>query len=215
LNELKTKSSLEAAHARWADREPGLADLAFSIETRIGNLREIVRLTDENMGQLGAELEEADDLDALIAGGYPYRIENELALRRSLIGFNAFIVEARSLFENLARFYQTFLMHYFAEAISETRAYEVIAALRPSAEWANQLRLLRHDIVHARSPWLRFDVTAATPRFDPVLVLDWRREGASPNAEVHITALREFRTSIVSATSLLRDDLIARVIVWP
>ena len=59
LREFQMKPSLGSAHAKWADREPGLADLAFSIETRIGNLREIVRLTDENTRELGAELEEA------------------------------------------------------------------------------------------------------------------------------------------------------------
>ena len=133
----------------------------------------------------------------------------------SLIGFNAFIVDARALFENLARFYRTFLKHYFAETVSAAKAYEAIAALRPSPEWAEQFRLLRHDIIHSRSPWLRFDVTTATPRFGPVLVLDWRPGAAGPDAEVHVTALREFRTSIVPAASLLRDELIARVVAWP
>jgi len=64
-------------------------------------------------------------------------------------------------------------------------------------------------------PWLRFDVTTSTPRFDPVLVLDWRSGATGHGEEVHITAPREFRASIVSATNLVREDVIARVVVWP
>jgi len=144
-----------------------LADLAFSIDTRIGNIREIVRLTDENLTAIGRELEDADDLPALIVGGYAYPVQNEQALRRALIGFTTFIAEARALYENLARFYRMFLRHYFREQMSEKAAYEEIAKLRPSAQWAEDLRLLRHDILHYRSPWLRLEVNSSTPRFDP------------------------------------------------
>ena len=52
-------------------------------------------------------------------------------------------------------------------------------------------------------------------RLDPVLVLDWRSVATGHGEEAHITTLREFRASIVSAIDLLREDLIARVVVWP
>jgi len=142
LAELNKKPSLAAAHRQWAERDPGLADLAFSIDTRIGNIREIVRLTDENLTAIGRELEDADDLPALIVGGYAYPVQNEQALRRALIGFTTFIAEARALYENLARFYRMFLRHYFREQMSEKAAYEEIAKLRPSAQWAEDLRAL-------------------------------------------------------------------------
>lgn len=215
LAEINRKPSLAAAHAQWASPQPGLADLAFSIDTRIGNLREIVRLTDENLHAIGKELEETTNLDEHIAGGYAYRVRDDAALRRALIGFNAFIAEARSLYENLARFYRVFLNHYFGEQVSEKAAYEAIAALRSSPQWATELQLLRHDILHYRSPWLRFDVGASSPRFDAVLMLDWRPGATGPDAEVPMSTLRDFRTHIVWAATALVDALIARVVVWP
>jgi len=108
-----------------------------------------------------------------------------------------------------------FLSHYFREQISEKTAYEEIAKLRPSAQWAEDLRLLRHDILHYRSAWLRFEVNSSTPRFDPVLVLDWRPGATGPDAEVKMFALRQSRTDIVHATSILVDKLIADVAAWP
>jgi hypothetical protein len=215
LAAIQTKQSLSEAHSHWSKPESGLADLAFSIETRIGNLREIIRLTDENLHIVGEEIASAPDIDALVAGGYAYRVENEVALRRALIGFNAFIAESRSIFENLACFYQAFARNYFGENVSDTDRYAKIASLSPTPTWADDLRLIRHDILHYRSPWLRFEVRSTSPKYDPVLVLDWRPSSTAVRAEVAMRALKDFRGNLLQALTTLRDELIARVNAVP
>jgi hypothetical protein len=210
LAEIQGKPSLSLAHENWRSSE--LLDLAFALETRIGNLIEIVRHVDDQLRVIGEELEAASDIDDLISGGYAYRMQDEVALRRVLIGLNCFIVESRACFENLARFYRLFVQNYLGESVSQTAAYEIVATSVPGPEWANDLRLLRHDIVHERCPWIRFDVRTATPRFEPVLVLEYRASAPFKSRdEVSMETLRGMRINLRKALDAIRTELISRV----
>ena len=53
LVEIAAQPKLTSAHRQWASPATQLSDLAFSIETRLGNLRELVRFVDENLNALG------------------------------------------------------------------------------------------------------------------------------------------------------------------
>jgi len=109
--EIGKTPALAAADANWA--ASALLDLAFSLETRIGNLIEIQRQTDENLRVVGQELASRSEIESLVEGGYAYRVQDEAALRRVIIGLNSLVVESRSCFENLAKFYREFVRNYF------------------------------------------------------------------------------------------------------
>src|SRR5262249_52694830 len=134
------------------------------------------------------------------------------ALRRTIIGLNSFVLEARAYFENLARFYQHFLRNYFNERVSEEGAYAEVAASVAAPGWAEDLRVLRHDIAHARSPWIRFDVRPGAPKYHPVLLLEYRAMAtSSPGDEVSLDSLASMRTHLWTASEKIRSELIERV----
>jgi hypothetical protein len=208
--EIARTPALAAADAQWATSS--LLDLAFSLETRIGNLIEIQRQTDENLRVVGEELQRAAELDSLVAGGYAYRVENQVALRRIVIGLNSLVIESRSCFETLARFYREFLRAYFGETISDVASYKRVAAAVPVAGWAEDLRLTRHDIVHDRSPWIRYKVQQTPPRFQAVLLLEYRPSSLPcPGDEITLEALRSAQHNLTAALATIRSELIDRV----
>ena len=187
--------------------------MAFSIETRPGALQEIVRHVDENLNELGREIERTTDLDSHIKGGYAFSFENEAALRRVLIHANSFITESRSCFENLAAFYREFLRHYFGQEISKPDSYKKLTQLARDPKWASDLRAFRHEVVHDRAPWLAFEVRPGmSPRCDPILVLNWRPGPLSPDDCVTFESLRRIRLGLSEAMVGLRAELIRRVI---
>lgn len=99
-----------------------------------------MRDADQNLGELGREIEQTADLDSYLQGGYAFSFENEAALRRVLIDASPFITESRSCFENLATFYREFLRHYFGEEISKPDSYDKLAQLTRNPNWATDLR---------------------------------------------------------------------------
>ena len=209
--EIARTPALVAADAQWATSP--LLDLAFTLETRIGNLIEIQRQTDESFAVVGQELASVAELDSLVAGGYAYRMENQVALRRIIIGLNSLVIESRSCFETLSRFYRNFLRIYFGETISDVASYERVAAAVPVPGWAEELRLTRHDIVHERSPWIRFKVQQTPPpRFQAVLLLEYRL-GAPPRPgdEITLESLRAAQDNLTAALATIRSELIDRV----
>jgi len=209
--EIAKKPALATADLNWSTS--GLLDLAFGLETRLGNLAEIVVQVDENLRVLDAEFYEArDHIAALVAEDRAYRTKNQAALRRTIIGLNSFVIEARGCFENLARFYQQFIRNYFDERMSKENAYAKISASVAAPGWAEDLRLLRHDIAHARSPWIRFDVRPTAPKYLPVLLLEYRiKDTPAPGDEVSLAALRSMRKHLRAASERIRSELIERV----
>lgn len=210
LAAIQAKPALASAHSKWATSD--LSDLAFTIETRLGNLPEVVRQIDENLNVLGRELEQATaDIASLLAGGYAFRFEDEVALRRALIGFNSFVSESRSCFESLAKFYRSFMDSYFGQAISVPDSYAKLASLATQPTWAEDLRLVRHDILHDRSPWIAFEDTGGTPRWEPILLLSWRPRAHGPRDRVKLNELRMMRANLQEALVGLRTELITLV----
>ena|SRR5258705_4175742 len=209
--EIAQKPALAAADLNWSIS--GLLDLAFGLETRLGNLGEIVVQVRENLQALNVEFDGARDyLDALMADGRAYQIRDEAALRRTIISLNAFVIEARSCFETLARFYRLFVRNYFNEMVSEEGAYAKIAASVAAPGWAKELGLLRHEIVHGRSPWIRFDVRPTDPKYQPVLLLEYRADVTpAPGDEVSLDSLASMREHLRTASEKIRNELIERV----
>jgi len=208
--EIEKTPALAAADANWATSS--LLDLAFSLETRIGNLIEIQRLTDEYLRAVVQELDGESEIDSLVDGGFAYRVKNEAALRRVIIGLDSLVVESRSCFENLAKFYREFVRNYFDENVSETASYAKVAASVPVPGWAEGLRLSRHDIVHDRSPWIRFQVQSLPRAYQAVLILEYRINAPSaPKDEISLVGLRTLQANLTAALASIRRELVERV----
>jgi hypothetical protein len=87
---------LAMAHQQWAVPTTQLSDLAFWIETRLGNLPELIRSVDENLGELAKEFDKDwEVVSRHVAGVAAYDVENQRALRRALLSLNAFPTESR------------------------------------------------------------------------------------------------------------------------
>jgi hypothetical protein len=209
--EIAEKPALAAADLNWGTSD--LLDLAFGLETRWGNLAEIVVQVNESLRGLDAEFHEASDYIAtLVAERRAYRIKDHAALRRTIIGPNSFVLEARRYFENLARFYQQFLRNYFNKRVSKEDAYAKVGESVAAPGWAEDLRLLRHEIAHVRSPWIRFDIRPGAPKYQPVLLLEYRPMAtSSPGDEVSLDSLESMRTHLWTASEQIRSELIERV----
>lgn len=207
---LQAKPSLADKYAQWGQRR--LSDLAFAIETRLGYLPEIIKSVDENLERLGNQLSQAADIDRYIQEGIAYRFQDLAALRRVLIGVSCFIAESRSVFENLADFLREFLAFFFSDNLAEKDSYEAIAQMAAGSDWAEQLRRIRHDLLHERSLWMRFDVDPRRkPRFEPEFLLNWRPGAVEQGDYVKLETLRAIRNGLAEAAELLRRRLIERL----
>ena len=210
LNALNASACLKAKHREWP-RLP-ISTLAFSIETRVGALREIICEVDQQLNLLGQELKAADNIDKYIEGGYAYSFKDEAIVRRVLIGTNSFITECRSCYENLADFYREFMRHYFSEQISERASYKMLASVTRNPAWAADLRKLRHEVLHDRAPWLAFEKHLnPPPEYEPILVLNLKVRALESDDYVSFKTLREIRNGLEEAAIKLRDELISRV----
>jgi hypothetical protein len=207
--EIAKTPALAAADARWSGSR--LLDLAFALETRIGNLDEIARLANENIRLVVDELQHAD-IDHFLEGGYAYRVRNQVALRRVIIALNSMIVESRSCFETLAKFYREFVRNYFNETLSKEASYAKVAATVDAEGWADDLGLNRSDILHGRSPWIRFAVQSGPRQYQPVLILEYRIDApAVPRDEIGVEALEALQRRLGASLEAIRRELIDKV----
>jgi hypothetical protein len=212
---LTAKPSLQQRDQKW--QSSTLSDLAFSITTRIGAIQELVRLIDGALDTLGAELRQASNLDDLVAGGYAYSFHEDGAVRQSLILLTMFTAEGESLFENLAEFYRRFLNHYFGDKIDHKTSETRVIAFSNSPAWRGQLSQLRNTTRHRFAPWLAFEDMrqGAQPRWEPLLVHDWRPERLSQNTSTAFAHLRAINTGLAQAAQGTLRDLVNRVNAAP
>jgi hypothetical protein len=175
------------------------AAIAFAIETRLGAIEEAVAILTESLRALSHELYGDPRVEEHIQKGAAFRFKTRSALRRALLATNTFVLESRSIFENLAAFYCGFVGHYFGEKVGKPASLEAVCQLTPDTAWADDLRNLRGDISHHRAPWLEFNVLQEPRPFEPYLRLNWRpTESRRRHGTVHAAArnragLREMR----------------------
>jgi len=210
---INTIPILTIKDAAW--REGRLSDLAFAVSTRLGYLPDIIRVIDESLYALGLELAGKDaEINNLRAEGSVYTFGDYRAVRKLLIGAGSFITESRSCFENLACFYREFLRNYFEEMVSVASSYAIVAHMASTEQWADDLQRIRHDLLHERSMWLAFEVRSGqTPRYEPLLLLNWRPGRFQPDDCVPFQVLRDIRAGLAEAAAGLQESLVRRVSV--
>ena len=210
---IEAKPVLASRDARWSDGP--LSDLAFTISTRLGCLPDVIRFVDENLDFLGQELDRkgAATIDRLIRDGYVYTFEDYRPVRRVLVGVDSFIAESRACFEHLADFYGEFMKNYFDKNTgNEAANYAAIASMASSPVWADNLKNLRHKVLHERSVWVAFEVRREkSPPYEPLLLLNWRPGPLEPKDQVKFQILRDIRDRLDEAATKLRERLIQEV----
>lgn len=209
LRAILANPTLAAKHAEWSDLE--LPDHAFAIETRLGAIEEAVAILSESLRTLSYELFENPRVEEHIQKGAAFRFRDRSAVRRALLATNTFILESRSIFENLAAFYRGFVAHYFGETVGKPASLERVRQLTSDTAWADELRSLRGDISHNRSPWLKFNVLDDPRTFEPYLLLDWRPTARGPCDIVSFPRLLAIRAGLREAADTLQEHLISRV----
>lgn len=211
---IQQNPGLAPKHQGW--RSSSLSDLAFAIEGRRQGLRQLVQFIDENLGALGRVLKhDGGNVATHVAGRYAYVFQDadEAAFQRVLVGAASFLREARSCFENLADFRAEFLAHYLGARLpgDKKSRYEALNKVLGRPKWIEDLRDLRGDLTHYRYPWLCFRVRSrGSPKYEPVLVLDWRPEAAGPSDRIPFSTLRRIRSGIWSAARRVAGDLAER-----
>lgn len=203
--------TLAVRDAQWG--ETRLSDLAFAISTRLGYLPDIIDTIDESLRLLGKELAGKDaDIDSLMRGGYVYTFKAYRPVRLVLVGAAGFIAESRACFENLAHLYRAFVQNYFDERVgNEAASYAAIAGMTPRQYWVTELKRVRDTVLHERSLWIAFEVRDTTPRYEPLLLLNWRPGQFQPDDCVKFQTLRDIRDGLAEAALQLRHRLIQRV----
>ncbi|MGH7490644.1 MAG: hypothetical protein ACREMY_34280 [bacterium] len=204
---IKAVSENAALAVPWASwREHRLADLGFAIETRRGNLAELVRMFDRSVNTLGKQLEAAQP-EARIGEAYPF--DDQEALRLALVSGGCFVAESRSCFENLADFNNEFCQHFFGDSgMNKASSYAAISSLVGNSPWIGDLQKLRHDIMHYRAPWFAFNVVSVNPlSIEPVLLLEWRPELHVAGDYITIDTMRAIRSGLGTAVDALGTSL--------
>ena len=210
LVSLNSSTALKVKHAEWSRLR--VSALTFSIETRLGALREIIKQVDGYLNILDNELKRAESIDKYIAQKSVYPFGNEPAVRSVLIGASCFIAESRSCFENLACFYREFLRHYFAENVSKAESYEKVVLLTHDSRWADDLNNLRNNIIHDQTPWLAFLVrNNPPPKYEPILVFNYTAQALTENDYVPFETLRRIYAGLQEAVQTLAQNLANRV----
>jgi len=212
---INSKTSLRPRDPQW--RSSPLSDLAFSITTRIGAMQELVRLVDAHLNRLGDELDHAPNLDELVAGGYACSFDDASAVRQALVTLTMFAAEAESLFENLVEFYRRFLEHYFDDKIDQKTAEARVVAFSSPTAWRADLNKLRNITRHRYAPWLAFEDLGqqARPRWEPLLVHDWRPERLNPSTSTSLGNVRDIKAGLASSAEGALRDLVTRVNAAP
>lgn len=209
LSAILANPTFASKQAQWKDLE--LPDLAFAIETRLGAIEEAVAILSESLRTLSYELFEDPRVEEHIEKGAAFRFRDRSALRRALLATNIFILESRSIFENLAAFYRGFVAHYFRENVGKPASLEKVRQLTRDPTWVDELRDLRGDISHNRSPWVEFNVLEGPRKFEPYLLLDWRPTARGAGDIVPFPRLLAIRAGLREAADALQEHLIARV----
>jgi hypothetical protein len=165
-------------------RRGPLSDLAFAIETRLTYLPRIIMFINGNLAELHKELSPLT-ISGHLGRGTAFRFRNDRAVHNLLFGATTFITESRSCFENLAAFYRLFLETYCSRRIQKLKSYNVVARSTGKYTWASALHRIRGDLIHARSLFLAFDVTAS--HAVPIFSMNWRpgHFGRADRIELH------------------------------
>lgn len=208
---LNAKLSLRQRDQQW--RNSVLSDLAFSITTRIGAMQELVRLIDAALNALGTELDRAPNPDELVAGNYAYSFDDDAAVRQSLVLLTMLAAEGESLFENLGEFYRRFVDHYFGETVNLKASEAKVLAFSSPQAWRAELNKLRNLTRHRFAPWLAFEDMGhpAQPRWEPLLVHDWRPDRLNAATSTSLGHLRDIKVGLSQSARGVVKDLVSRV----
>jgi hypothetical protein len=214
LAAVTAKPSLARVFATW--RTSALSDLAFSIDTRLGAISELVRMVNTSLNALAGEIEAQGNVDGLLAGGYAFTFDDDEHVRRALALLSAYTTECDTLLENLTEFYRRFSGEYLGQTVSKAEGEAFVRGLAAGQGWAEALTKVRNMLIHRFAPWLAFeDKSPVQPRFEPVLALDWRPERLGPSSSVSLETLRDVRANLLKAADVLMHHLVARVNAIP
>lgn len=128
-----------------------------------------------------------------------------------------FAAEGESLFENLVEFYRRFVDHYFGEKIDlQTSEARTLAFSNPTS-WRAELKKLRNLTRHRFAPWLAFEDMGqqAKPRWEPILVHDWRPERLDPTTSTSLAHLRDIKVGLSQSAQGVVQELVGRVNAAP
>jgi hypothetical protein len=207
INAVSSNAALATAWAGW--RSHRLADLGFAIETRLGNLIEIVRLFDRSVGKLAKQLQDEPNVGAW--AGQAYGFDDQETLHLALVSGSAFVAESRSCFENLAEFNNEFCQYFLRDpAMDKATSYAAISTLAGNPPWVRALRGLRHDIMHHRAPWFALDVVDPL-KLEPVLLLEWRQELHAAGDCITLATMKAIHSGLPTAVRALASSLELRV----
>jgi hypothetical protein len=208
--------ALSVVYSRW--RESELSDLALSIETRLGALKEITVQVAEYQRALSGALPWGDELERYFSTetrphgtAYSFDDPEQRTIQRLLIALDALVSQTRSTFENLAAFYRVFVRDYFGEKVSREGSYQFVTELFPDPSVAKLLHNLRHEMRHGRAPWPSFLHAEDPPRFELQLSFEWRPEVMVPRDFVTMTQLSQIHFGLWHARDRLQQALVRRV----
>jgi hypothetical protein len=176
INRLRAlKESRRGSLGTWG---PRMGNAAIALSTKIRAVQITVQRLNKDIRKLDEELStRAAEVDRCIA-----RKPMALVLRDDEIGFclvaslDAFLYEARSLYEMLRTFVLMFTRHILQKRCNEAGAERILKkAMQDNGhgfDWAVELRRNRAVFFHETAPWIAMEMTSRDPRHYEILILN-------------------------------------------
>lgn len=138
------------------------------------------------------------------------RAEQDALAYGLVLDIDAFVFEARSLYEMLVDYLREFSHRILGRATSKEELTSALEARRAPTTWVSSLNGLRNTLIHNRSPWIAIEVTSRTPlRFD--ILLDMKNPGAVESDFIRFQRIREIYQGVQDSLPALREYLLSQI----
>jgi hypothetical protein len=210
LNATTSKTLREA----WSHRDSlALGDLAIALATKLMILGTVVRRFNSDYDAL---LKLADDEAERIKinrnTGTVWSLSDDRLTYELLAGIDAFIFEARSIYEILGKFLVTFCRNIFGQAVTEEILKGILREAGLDVAWATLLHDERILFFHQTAPWLAlmFDDTKSAPP-ELLIVRGNVKTLDDPESFMRLSDYDRIYSGLANALDKLQEYLVARI----
>jgi len=160
----KVRSSSEDVRQRyvtWA--ESGLGQLALALATKLEVRGRVAIRFRRLLQELLEEVDESQDLDHLLEGGYVFVPSEPGILYDICEVVDSVIFESRSAYEITGKFVQRFCEVILNRRIAEKDLRQVLSEAGQDTRWIEELRDSRILFFHNTAPWIALEVQERDP----------------------------------------------------
>ena len=209
LNATTSKTLREAS----SKRDSALSDFAIAVATKLAIFSTVVnRFNADYRRLLKLAVDDAQQIKTNRETGTVWRVANEFIAYELLADIEAFIFEARSTYEILGKFSDTFSRVIFNQILTEEDLKTVLRDGGLDVAWTTLLRDERILFFHDTAPWLALMFKDAETDSPELLIV---RENVKtlddPEAFAHLADYNRIYAGLAGALDKLRQHILAEI----